>query len=427
MAKPMIVTLPFVLLLLDYWPLGRMEAARRDPAARLGALVLEKMPFLALSAASSAVTVRAQEAIVGLEALPFTTRVWHAFASYLHYIEKTVWPARLAVYYPLPYSSQPTPESAAAAVLIVGASLLALAAARRLPYLAVGWFWFLGTLVPVIGIVQVGEHGMADRYTYLPQIGLLILAVWGGADLVRRFRVPREVAAAGAASIVLGLSAVTWAQVGYWRDSQTLFEHALAVTGENSTAHTVLGTELLRRGEVDEAVHHYREAVRIDPGYARAHHNLAVALARQGRTEEALEQHAEAVRLEPGNAGYQVGLGMALQEAGRVEDAIRHYERALRSNPDDAQALAALGVARSWQGALDEAIRLYRRALAVRPDEAVTHYNLGNALAAQGHLAEAVAEYRTALRLDPRDPDTHYMLGEALRGEGETDAAIARV
>jgi tetratricopeptide (TPR) repeat protein len=442
MAKPMLVALPFVLLLLDYWPLRRTQVGSEKRAPRRKRresgldlrerttwlrLLWEKIPFFALSALSSVVTILAQrsgKAIVTMESLPIGLRLENALVSYVGYIAKTLWPHPLAVYYPHPGEISIW-AATGAGLLLVGLSFLAIRAGRRYPYLPIGWLWFVGTLVPVIGLVQVGEQAMADRYTYVPLIGLFIVLVWGAAELATRWRLPRVLLLAVVGVLLIALSVQTWAQVGHWRNTERLFEHTLRVTTDNSMAHTALAGGLFHQGRLEEAVTHYRKALEIDPEYARAHHNLGATLVRQGHLTEAIERYAEAVRLDPDHATYHVGLATALHRVERMDEAIEHYLEALRIEPHQADALNNLGVARMSRGELDQAIRAYSEAIRTRPAYTEAHYNLGYALSLQGKFEEAVGHYEGALRINPEDADTHYELGETLRRLGQLDPAIA--
>jgi tetratricopeptide (TPR) repeat protein len=359
-----------------------------------------------------------------MESLPIGLRLENALVSYVGYIAKTLWPHPLSVYYPHPGEISIW-TAIGAGLLLLGLSFLAIRAGRRYPYLPVGWLWFLGTLVPVIGLVQVGEQAMADRYTYVPLIGLFIVLAWGVAEIATRWRLPQGLLPASVGIVLIALSVQTWAQVGHWRNTETLFEHALRVTPDNSMAHTALAGGLYHQGRLEEAVAHYGKALEIDPEYARAHHNLGATLVQQGHLLEAIERYAEAVRLDPDHATYHVGLATALHRLERIDEAIEHYLEALRIDPRQADALNNLGVARMSRGELDEAIRAYSNAIRVRPAYAEAHHNLGNALSLQGKLEEAVGHYEGALRISPDDADTHYELGETLHRLGQLDRAIA--
>ena len=308
MAKPMLVTLPFVLLLLDYWPLGRLSlkgSAAVEASSKSGSrvannrLVYEKLPLFVIAAFSSVVTVYAQKeagAVWTFQTLPFANRIANAMVAYVSYLGKMFWPAHLAVFYPLSSHTLPIWQALAAGLVLVVLSLLALRLARRHPYLLVGWLWYLCTLLPVIGLVQVGEQAMADRYTYVPFIGLFIVLVWGMADLAARWHAPRFLLPVGAGVVLSALMICTWVQVRYWRDSITLYEHSLEVTRSNSLIHNNLGMALAAQGKMDQAEAHYAEALRLNPDNARAHNNLGMALAAQGKMDQAEAHYAEADR-----------------------------------------------------------------------------------------------------------------------------------
>ena len=302
MAKPMLVTLPFVLLLLDYWPLGRYQFGQSGAASHTAmsasivprrsrsgalALVLEKTPLLALAAISSVVTYLVQQsgqAMQYMETLPLTVRIANALVSYVAYIGKTIWPANLAVFYPHPGYTLPMWQAAGAGLLLVFISIVTIRSMSRYPYLAVGWLWYLGTLVPVIGLVQVGEQAMADRYTYVPLIGLFIIAAWGLWDLEKKWHRQKIVFAL---ILLLPLTVCTWRQLHYWRDSISLWEHALAVTKKNALAHNNLGGAFEEEGNAEKAIANFYEALRHDPEYLIARNNLGLALFREGKITEA--------------------------------------------------------------------------------------------------------------------------------------------
>jgi len=429
MAKPMLVTLPLALLLLDYWPLERVGLqgiegggqARFPAKAGLSRLIAEKVPLFLLSLLSCAVTVFAQHkgrALIPIESISFTLRVKNATVAYATYVAKMFWPHSLSVYYPHP--GEIPVASVAKALLLLGAlSLLAVRWRRTRPYFLVGWLWFLGTLVPVIGLVQVGNQAMADRYTYIPLIGLFIALAWGTRELCRRSEAMRLSICALWVLALACLGLRTWVQVGHWRSTDTLFRHALRVTPNNSTAHTVLGNDLLARGNAAEAVIHYQKALAIDPDYARAHNNLAAALVELGRLDEAIEHCRTAIRLEPGHAGWHVGLAVALHRKGLLDQAIPSYLKALELDATDVRALNGLGVAYMETGEIGDAIKLLSRALERRPAFGEAHYNLGLALALGGDSASAAEHFKRAISLGVSDADTHYQLAEALRRSGK--------
>ena len=419
MAKPMIVTLPFVLLLLDVWPL------RRPPG------IWEKIPFFALSAAGAIVAYVVQQhsgAVGVLAAFPFGQRVENAVVSYVVYIAKMLWPTRLAVFYPYP-SDIPLWQAGLAAAALAAISILVLRSFRAYPYLAVGWLWYLGTLAPVIGLVQVGAQARADRYMYVPMVGLSIMLAWGLADLVRRRPRVRPAAAVLAAAACLCCAVLAAAQVQHWRNSESLFEHALAVTGGNYVAHNNLGTALEEiPGRLPEAIAHYQSALRINPNSAEAHNNLGNAWAQwPGRLPEAIAQYQAALRIRPTYVAAHLNLGTVLMRTpGRLPDAIAEYRAAVRLGPNNAEAHNDLGRALAQlPGHLPEAIAEYRAALGADPNYAEAHNNLGNALAQfPGCLPEAIGEYQAALRAKPDYAEAHYNLAVSLGEAGRTPEAI---
>jgi Flp pilus assembly protein TadD len=437
MSKPMLVTLPFVLLLLDVWPLGRVSFAGEQIGDKGGAvrtarvqtalaLAREKIPLFVLAACSSVVTVLAQSrggAVRPLELLPIGVRVATALTSYVMYLVKAVWPSRLAVFYPLDRSIHFWQVGGALAVL-VAITWLAIGARRRQPYLLVGWLWYLGTLVPVIGFVQVGMQSMADRYTYVPLIGVFVMGVWGISDAVARWAGRRVALPAAAAVIVIACTVATRAQVTLWQDARTLWTHALAVTGDNELAHVAVGTLLGAEGRYAEAVPHFREAIRIAPDSATAHRDLGLALISMGRLDEAVEHLSMAVRYQPSFVQAQHELGAALAGLGRYGEAIPHYLEALRLDPSQPATHWALGVALMTFGRADEAIAHYQEALRLRPDFAKAHNDLGFALMAEGKNEEAKSHFAEALRLEPDLTEAHDNLGFALAAEGRLAEAI---
>jgi len=463
MSKPMLVTWPFVMLLLDYWPLKRMQnaecrmqnvatgdthhAPRNAPnVSRFTfhlSLLLEKLPFFALAAAVSVVTFLVQKrvgAVMEAESLPLSARVENALISYGRYLGKLFWPVDLAVYYPRP-GQWPMGKVLLAAGLILGLSVLVWVRRRRQPYALMGWLWFLGTLVPVIGLVQAGGQAMADRYTYLPSLGLLVLAVWGACELMQgksEIRNPKGGPAglisgfglrisyvAGGAAIVLCM-ALTHQQLGHWKDSEALFRQALEVTENNCLAHNNLGAALAKKGQIDEAIRQLQEALRLQPHFAPACNNLANALLLKGQIDEAIGQYQEAIRLNPDHAEAYYNLGTALLLKGQTDEAIRQFQEVLRLKPDHAEAHYNLGNVLGSKGQTDEAIRQFQEAIRLNPDHPLAHYNLGNARLLKGQMDEAIRQYLEALRLNPNHAEGHYNLGTALGSKGQTDEAITQ-
>jgi Tfp pilus assembly protein PilF len=388
----MLVTWPFVMLLLDYWPLGRVRIADcglrsqknsvpqlpgattcrveterrrerseggstpwRDEAKRrrLIHLLFEKLPFLVLSLASCIVTFMVQQhggAMKMVQNLSLGARSGNALISYCRYLEKLFWPADLAVFYPHP-GYWPVEQVLLAGGLMLGISVLLFLKRGRYPFLLMGWLWFVGTLVPVIQLVQTGSHAMADRYAYIPSLGILILAIWGANELTLRWQY-RVIAlsVAGSAAIVLCFG-LTRQQLGYWKDNETLFGHALEVTENNYLAHKVLGDVFLGKNQTDEAISQYQEAIRLAPDYAKAHYNLGVALEKEGQTDEATRQYQETIRLKPDYAEAHNNLGAVLGRKGQIDEAIRQFQEAIRLKPDYAKAHNNLAAALEMKNA----------------------------------------------------------------------------
>jgi len=441
MAKPMLVTLPFVLLLLDYWPLGRfgfmggpaaVKSAERvapkpgagsPPASRL---ILEKVPFLFLSVSSCIVTFYIQNAggtVSSLEKAPFADRFANVLTAYAGYLGKTFWPGHLVILYPFPVQIEIW--KVAVAVLLLGIVSAAVFLRRRLsPFLPVGWLWFLGTLVPVIGLVQVGVQAMADRYTYIPLIGVFLMISWGVPETLGNWRYRRLALAISASIIILACTVTTWLQTGHWHTSEELYRHTLKFTTGNFTIMNSLGERLIKQGKLDEAIDRFHEAYRLKPDDVFIQNNLAVALSRQGKIDEAISQLNRALQIRPDYAKLHINLGVALGLQGRSDEAIGHLREALRLEPDDTTAHVSLGNALAKQGLTDEAFRHFREALRLNPDDAAAHYNLGEALANQVILDEAVIHLQEALRLDPSLESAHVKLGLVLFKQGKAEEAI---
>jgi tetratricopeptide (TPR) repeat protein len=427
LSKPMLVTLPFVLLLLDYWPLRRLQIENQNSTIKnLLPLLREKLPFFALAAASSVLTFVLSKhggALTAGEEIPLGARAGNALISYCRYLGKLFWPTHLAFFYPHP-GLWPLAMVLLAGALLLGLSGLFWAQRRRSPFLLMGWLWFVGMLVPAIGLIQVGEFAMADRYTYLPSLGVLILAVWGAYELARPWR-PALLALSVAASAAIILCLVlTRQQLGYWQDSETLFRHALDVTEDNWLAYNSLGVTLSAKDQTDDAIRQFQDALRLKPDYADAHNNLGIALLKQGQTDDAIRQYQETIRLRPNDAGACNNLGVALARKGQTAEAIPQFQEAIRLNPDYADAHYNLGVALYTIGQLDDAIRQFQQAVRLRPGNADAHNNLGYALDQQGQTDAAIRQLHEALRLKPDYAEAHNNLGAALVKKGQTDDAI---
>jgi tetratricopeptide (TPR) repeat protein len=357
LSKPMVVTLPFVLLLWDVWPLGRFRRVR--------GLLLEKVPMFFMIAAASLVTFgvqRADGAMAALERVPLATRVANAVDSYLQYLIDMFWPAGLAVVYPYPVNFDPYAIGAAALLLVV-VSIFALAAFRSRPYLFTGWFWYVGTLVPVIGLVHVGSQARADRYSYLPLIGIFILIAWGVAEITERLGRKRFLLVPIAALVLFVLAAATWKQAGYWKDSRTLFSHSIAVTSDNYQLHAALGTALAKRGELDQAIEHFEIVLRGRPDEIESHYSLGLALIQSGRLQQGIGHLEGALRLDPEHAASHDNLGLAYGQLGLLEPSAEHYRQLVRLEPDDPQAARNLAVVLLQHGDHEGAAREARRAL----------------------------------------------------------------
>jgi protein O-mannosyl-transferase len=472
LSKPTLVTWPFVMLLLDYWPLGRSaECGMRSADAGPGntvqgralpwmTLVREKVPLFALAAAASVVTLVVQTrtgSVLATQGLPLGARGGNALISYCRHLGNLFWPTNLAVFYPHP-EHWPLLKLVLAGGLILGISTVLFVQRRRAPFLLMGWLWFLGMLVPMIGLVQTGAQAMADRHTYLPSLGVLVLAVWGAHELAGRWHYGvMALSVVGAAAIVL-CAVLTRQQLGYWKDSETLFRHALGVTKDNWLAHNNLGGVLAGQGMVDQAISYFVEALRFKRDFAEAHNNLGLAFTAQNRLEEAQEHLTRALQIDPkwpgaycnlgqlrlrqGNreaaiAAYRQALaldaalpepqnilGCLLSAQGNLAEATTHFQEAVRCRPDFTDALNNLGTLLTEQGRAAEALAPLTKAIQLKPDYADAHYNLANAYVALKRIREALVECQTVLRLEPRHALAHYKLANLLLAEGNAAAAV---
>ena len=459
MSKPLMVTFPFVALLIDWWPL------RRFATESVRWLFFEKLPLIALSLLASVVAYIAQEhqgALAAADQIPTATRVGNAFLSYVAYLRDFVWPSNLAVFYP--YLERPLWLTLAAALSVAAATAIAVRSIRQRPYVAVGWFWYLGTLVPAIGFVQAGSQSRADRHTYISLIGISIIVAWGAAELFEKRGWNRRLLVAGAVGFCAAWTAVTWIDVQYWRNSVSLFTHALEVTDGNYVAynnlgvalrqdgkireaiddfeHSVailpedaqaqdnLGEALTEEGRIDEAASHLLEAVRLRPRFAKAHVDLGALLLRSGRTGEAESQYRLAIQIQPADAAAHYGLGGVLMSQGRKQEALAHLQLALpllitevAMNPEGVDGLYNLGTLYGILGRTDEAILEFSRAISLRPDDAQARFNLGTALASRNRLNEAADQFAEAVQLVPGYVAAHFSLGKVLAALGRDDDA----
>ena len=406
LAKPMLVTWPFVMLLLDYWPLGRFElTSRKEVATKLWPLLREKIPLFALVTASAVVTTVAQSrggAVRTFEELPIALRLSNVLVSYAKYLLLTFWPHDLAVYYPFPEAGIPAWQIIGAAFLLIGITVFCVSQPRKHSgYLMVGWLWFLGTLVPVIGLVQVGGQIMADRYFYIPSIGLFIALVFGLADIAMSWRVAPALSAGIAGGILLILATLTNAQIQRWRDSFTLFEHTLAVTPPNLRIEHNLGVAFGASDRYDEAAAHFVKALQIDPNFYDGLVAMGVTCAHQGRLPEAIEYLQAAIRSQPDMPKARVQLAHALWTQSRDQAALEEMRRASQLAPEDPDIRADLGLALGLAGRVPEAIEQLHEALLLNPNSAEAHNNLGLALLASGKARESIAEFQAAMHLKP--------------------------
>lgn len=422
LSKPMLVTLPLLWLLLDYWPLQRF------PAIPWRALLQEKIPFFALAAASCAVTLLTQAgagATKSLEVAPLALRGENAFISCGRYLAKHFWPVDLAVFYPLP-AAWPMGWVLLSALVLAAMTGWCWRERRRCPFLLVGWLWFLGALVPVIGLVQVGIQAMADRYTYLPSIGLLVLVVWGASEFTRGWRGQAILLSATTLAAIVLCAAATRHQLAYWRNSETLFRHALAVAPDNHVARNNLGLALLDQNQTEAAIREFSAALQLKSDYLEAHNNLGNALRREGQLDAAIREYREAIRVQPNYAPAYTSLGATLLLQGQTNAAADLFAEALRRQPENADARYNLALLLASQGQGSDAIGQLRELLRVQPDDAQSHYKLGNLLTKAGQIEEAISHYQAAIRVQPEFPEARNNLGNLLVKQGQADEAAAQ-
>jgi tetratricopeptide (TPR) repeat protein len=423
MSKPMLVTWPFLMLLVDFWPLKRTGVALRSWIP----LVLEKIPFFALSVGSCVITFLAQRAcgaVVPLADTSVAARIANAIVSYGRYLAKTFWPAKLAVFYPYEQLNWDSGEVLAACLAIGLATGAALWAWKRKPYWPVGWFWFVGVLVPVIGVVQVGKQAFADRYMYLPHIGLFIFITWGVAEALTRIQLPRWTGF-GIGGLVLAISAViTSHQLTYWRDTKSLFEHTIAVTSRNFVAYTVIACELVESNKLAEATEDCRLALEYSPCYPEAHNTLGAIYAKQEKFDEAIAHYKKASECDPTYGDPCYGMANVYLKERKYGEAELQAREALRRAPMHIPSMYCLANALHNEGKLDEAVDYYRRLIRMNSTLFTPHRYLGNVLAAQDKADEALEEYRLAAKIRPADADTHAATGVILMRKNRLDEAV---
>jgi tetratricopeptide (TPR) repeat protein len=400
MSKPMLVTLPFVLLLLDYWPLERLEFSRIS----LGRLVLEKIPLFVLSGISCAITVVVQTnvgTVAPVRGLGLYARFSNAIVSYVRYIIKILWPVDLAVFYPHPGDKLPWWQVLGAAVVLAGITVWVLKISKKHKYLLTGWLWYIGTLVPVIGLVQVGSQSMADRYTYIPSIGLFIVAAWGANDLLGAWKYKRAVLGLSAVASVAILTVLTVFQVGYWHDSFSLFDHTVKVTKENDVAYNNRGTIYYEKGEYDLAIADYNKAIEISPAYIEAYYNRGKIYNAKGQYDLAISDYSKAIAINPKLAEAYTNRGNIYKTTGRYALAISDYDKAIELNPTLAEAYNNRGAAYYVKGEYALAISDYSKAIELKPDFAWAYFNKANACEIAGRAKEAVEAYKGFIQYAP--------------------------
>jgi tetratricopeptide (TPR) repeat protein len=493
MAKPMLVTLPFVLLLLDYWPLQRLqEAGSRKQEARsenqnpgpdlkplssnkrktisgkrntiqkssqssvartiasncttesasagpevikppssvlhlpLSAVLLEKIPLFALAALSCIVTYLVQQkagAVKSIEVFPSGVRIANALVSYMIYIEKTIWPTNLAVFYPHP-GLRPLWQVFGSALALIAVTIIVIRSAKSHPYLALGWLWFLGTLVPVIGIVQVGAQAMADHYTYIPLIGLFIMAAWGVPELVKKWRYHKAALFGSSVLVLTCLFIITWTQLEYWKDGISLYDHALKVTSHNDIIFNCRGDAYCRLGNLERAIEDFDMAVRINPGNVEAYYNRGVTYGKLGNHRRAIQDFDRAIEIEPGSAEPYYNRGFAYSELGDYREAIENYNKVIEIRPENADAYISRGVAYGNLGDQGRAISDYDRAIEIDPGQARAFNNRGFAYGRLGNYGQAVLDFDRAIELDPRYAKALYNRAFACAELGRDTQAI---
>lgn len=411
LSKPTLVALPVVLLLLDFWPLRRFGSAR-DSGGRQASrdsfriLILEKIPFFLLAGASGLVTYLAARdigALPGTDAVPFSIRFGNVLISYVRYLLKTIWPGGLSFYYPFPQDPWPLWQVVGCFLILGTLTLLAVRSASRHPYFMVGWFWFLATLLPVIGIIQVGSQSMADRFTYVPHVGLFVAAVWWSADLTADWPSRKLVQCLISFIVLFPLALTTHHQLRFWKDDFSLFSRSVQVTRNNYFAHYMLGETFLRQAKTDEAILEYEKAIRILPENPLFHRAMGIAFLKQRKFGDAVKQFRKVVTISPGSPAALTDLGAALKEQGELEEAVRFLHQALSLKPLP-ETHHNLGLIYAGRGDFQNAIHHYEQALRIRPDSIMVHNDLGVALYSIGEIERALSHVSEALRMDPGNP-----------------------
>ena len=434
LSKPMLVTLPFVLLLLDFWPLNRISSKGDiidDPKSVFNKnnlnLVLEKLPLMILSVALIIYNSRVMSyigAFVSEKTVPTDLRFKNAIISYVLYIQKMFWPVNLTFYYPFP-KEIPMWEVVGSLTFIVIVTAIALRYMKKFPYIIFGWLWFIGTLIPVSGIMQGGLWPqIAERWAYIPFIGLFIIISWGVPDILKSLQKKEIFISIAASIIILSLAVKTSEQLEYWKDNFALFGHAIEMNNNNVIAYNNLGVALGNKGDMDGATRHFRQALHIDPLYSYAYYNLGVVLSHNNQVTAAIENFAKAIQLNPYNPLVHYNMGLMLLRVRKIDDAMKHFNEALRLDPSNADAHYELGTYFEAKGKLDEAIKHFNEALKVDPNHAGSHRELGKIYAGMDKNDEAIKHFNEALRINPKNADAHYYLGLDLIAMGKNDEAM---
>ncbi len=439
MAKPMLVTLPFVLLLLDFWPLKREELNLANNGSQteqswwpkinlrdILRLILERVPLIIMALAACGVTVYAQSggAVLSLEKLSFASRIQNVITAYIAYLWKMIWPLNLAVFYPYPKQFSILTVGMCL-LLLIAITVIVLMSARRLPYLVTGWLWYLGTLVPVIGIVQVGTQSMADRYTYIPLIGIFIMIAWGIPELLEKWKFKKITLVTLTGIVIPILIGCSWVQVGYWKSNNTLFEHALDVTENNDVAHDIIADVLINQGDFDDALKHCAEALKINPYNAGAYDDMGIILTDRGEVSKAISYYSKAIQIDSNYVDPYINLGNAFITQDNNIEAVKQFSKVIEIEPECVLAYIKMSEALTKLGRLNEAIHQYHKVLQIKPDSIAAHYNLGIALISQGKINESIDQFKKVLGIQPGNVRAQKALSYLLAKRNKIEESVA--
>ena len=426
MCKPMLVTLPCVLLLLDFWPLGRVTLEGESLSRRTVRLGVEKIPFFILSGISAAITIAGHKKlglVVSDRELSLTERLINCADSYLSYFTKTFWPTHLAIYYPIP-DSWSTLEIVTASIFVVVMVATILLLLRRLPAVSFGCLWFLGTLIPVIGILQVGIQAMADRFVYVPIIGLFVAVVWGAAAIVEKFATTQKLFAFMSIVCIAALAVTTTVQLSHWKNSHTLFAHAAKVIKNNVVAEVMIGSAMEQEGDIDGAMKQYQLALQMKPGFPQMHYNIGNLLAQQKKLDAAVLEYRAALAMNSSYADWHHNLGVVLDMQGKRTEAIVAYNDALKIRPDDFDSLKAIGLDLAAEHQNEKALEFVGRAIQIHGDDIELRIEAAKLFAMKNDLAEAIRQCDVVLQIQPQSFEAHALLGSFLTGQGNRAKAI---